>query len=826
MGYVDRFIKGIHLENNIYNKSKEEAVISNLEPGDIIWARRYSKEEVKKNIELEHREGPFIVIYKDKLNIVYCLSCSSKEDTKFMNILKLSSEDYPNCFYRDTYVKLNKPIEMTNYRFIRLIGVLSKKTLNHLKKTLFLEMKNEKISNLFNFSRNKLIFYLECGDIIRNQGDYYLISEHLNKNELLAYRVIKNKNDYDMILNDIPIRICYNKKVILNSNEKYSFMGIYHKNVEYYLKEKKTSFGIPNIGALISIDKDLYLIHSKLDNYWVVIKIFSSTKGIGANSYHITIHNKPYLTAFKFQLLPIEYQYNILDYCLEFEIPEYLYKIEKYNLSDNLEIDDKIFVPIEKYSSINLSSLQNTIIAKLEKLNYSFLEIVEVMLVLRNTRHQFIFNNYLDTITLEKATEKYIKKITKNTIENIIKNLVIQRNKNTFNSINVGDIIWARDDNTSESPYIIIYTDNNSIYGIKGGFYNKNNSGLFFKYTIDYKEKLNGSNIRFKLSKPLKITEENLIKAIDSLSESEKNRMIKKLYVALSKSLDFDFPFSKEELTYYISLYDVVKYKKSYYFIFDEDNSYFFSYPAHISNKSIPYLYINSIGYDLDLNTIKKLSKINNYEVVNVLKEKVLNVYRNKKKWKDKDLPVPFKSYLNNTEKVSAKRGDIILLNKQHYLVFGEYKNNYQVYELFEENEINPNLPLCKIKIDKAIFFTYFDAFTIEKDNKFTVLSSISEEYLKEINNIRKTSKKFNSNYIKPLETCKEKELQLNNTQLELISKLQELSFSKEEICAILVTLTSKPIQEEVLCYIDKMNTNFLKSKEDIILKITEIIQA
>ena len=36
---------------------------------------------------------------------------------------------------------------------------------------------------------------------------------------------------------------------------------------------------------------------------------------------------------------------------------------KKYNLSDNLEIDDKIFVPIEKYSSINLSSLQNTIIA-------------------------------------------------------------------------------------------------------------------------------------------------------------------------------------------------------------------------------------------------------------------------------------------------------------------------------------------------------------------------------------------------------------------------------------------------------------------------------
>ena len=74
MGYVDRFIKKISLENTKYKEKK--TLLPNLRPGDIIWAKRYSKEEVRENIDLEHQESPFIVIYKNELNISYCLECS------------------------------------------------------------------------------------------------------------------------------------------------------------------------------------------------------------------------------------------------------------------------------------------------------------------------------------------------------------------------------------------------------------------------------------------------------------------------------------------------------------------------------------------------------------------------------------------------------------------------------------------------------------------------------------------------------------------------------------------------------------------------------
>ena len=150
MGYVDRFIKNINLENKKHKT--RGTLLANLMPGDIIWARRYSEEEIRKNIELEHQESPFIVIYKNELDIVYCLDCSSKANTKVPNIIMFNKKNYPNIFFRNTYVKLRPDIEMTSYRYIRKLGSLLPEDFNLLKKRLFLLMTDENIEKMYSFS--------------------------------------------------------------------------------------------------------------------------------------------------------------------------------------------------------------------------------------------------------------------------------------------------------------------------------------------------------------------------------------------------------------------------------------------------------------------------------------------------------------------------------------------------------------------------------------------------------------------------------------------------------------------------------------------------
>ena len=135
MGYVDRFIKKINLEKDRYKE--KGTLLPNLKEGDIIWAKRYSKEDIRQNIDLEHQESPFIVIYKDEKNTSFCLECSSKEDTIYSNIIELSKIKYKGILFKDTYVKLKPDVEMTSYRYLRKIGRLANDDFNLLKKYFF-----------------------------------------------------------------------------------------------------------------------------------------------------------------------------------------------------------------------------------------------------------------------------------------------------------------------------------------------------------------------------------------------------------------------------------------------------------------------------------------------------------------------------------------------------------------------------------------------------------------------------------------------------------------------------------------------------------------
>ena len=807
MGYVDRFIKKINLEN-------KETLLPNLKPGDIVWAKRYSKEEVRKNIELEHQESPFIVIYKNELNIIYCLDCSSKEQTRTPNIIKLEKQNYPNILFRDTYVKLKPDVEMTSYRYIRKIGSLLDEDFNLLKKTLFLLMTNEEVEKLFSFPRNKLVYYLDSGDVIRKDGNYLLIS-YKTDTSYITYSLTKSKEDPDLTINNKPYKILYSKRKTITQDDIYILYAIYHKFKSYYERKKYIGYHKADIGDLIKLDDMLYLVYGKYKQYLVVIQIYTNTKGIKIKTYDISIHNERYHTGFEFFLLPSEHEYNIVSNILEFEICEYLNKIEKNNITPNL--DKNKILKINNSQDITLSTLQKEIIQQLEEMNFTFEEIIGIMTCIKDPQEQLKYKKYL-TINYNNQNKEEIKKAALN-IEN--------NNKNS--TLKAGDIILAKrkndpnfknniiKDHDNTGPYIVIYKDeeNNIIYAMSGAYQTSGGPKSIFKVKTKCKDVFREDIIHIKAALPVKITKDDYIKKVDELSKEDLNTLIKSVYAFLyfypNKE---ELPFEKEKLSYHISKFDIVAGKRYYFLIFDADDNYYYAHQLCESDRAD--FKRNNIGYMVNLKEINKLSKNKHYDVVRIISEDLFKVIKNKKRWREcNNLPTIDKI------KLTPQRGDIVSYNNDYYLIFGEYKNYYQVYKLSNENSKDG---LYTISTNTKTYKIYFDQYVISKNASISIKDHITEENLNEINNKRKNLKNTNKIY-KPLDFKEEKSIELNNEQLTLITKLKEFNFSKNEIIGTLIALNNKFAIEEILDFIAQKEQSITLDKNILKEQILKIIR-
>lgn len=58
-----------------------DSKLPDLKAGDLVWAKRYNTEEEMLEIEEGHREGPYIVIYRDKKKSIM------KKTYLFLNLL-------------------------------------------------------------------------------------------------------------------------------------------------------------------------------------------------------------------------------------------------------------------------------------------------------------------------------------------------------------------------------------------------------------------------------------------------------------------------------------------------------------------------------------------------------------------------------------------------------------------------------------------------------------------------------------------------------------------------------------------------------------------
>ena len=806
MGYVDRFIKKINLEKDRYKE--KGTLLPNLKEGDIIWAKRYSKEDIRQNIDLEHQESPFIVIYKDEKNTSFCLECSSKEDTIYSNIIELSKIKYKGILFKDTYVKLKPDVEMTSYRYLRKIGRLANDDFNLLKKTLFLLMTDEETSKLFSFSKNDLHYYIDSGDLIRRGGNTYLVG-YREEDTLFAYRVIKNEVYYDITIDNIPYKIRYDIKKRIDALEKYTLLGIYHKFKAYYTSKKNRGYNIAEIGDLIKINNELYLVHGKYREYLVVIRIYQNIKGIKINTYSISIDNTIYKTGYEFYLLNSGNEYNIISNILEFEICEYTEKLKRLHITPKLS-KEKI-LDIYSTSNINLTKTQKEILSQLKEMGFGFEDIVGIMVGLKEEKKQLSFNNYL----IKNYNQKD-KEIVKNSASYIAK--TGEYNDNLF--LKEGDIIIAKRENdplfinnkTSIGPYIIIYVDKdqNKIYGITGLYSFSGKGKTIFKVQPKDTEMLEDDIIHIKGTTPIEITRKDYIKKIDELSKEDLNTLEKKVFSAMYFNSD-NLPFNKENLKYYNSLYDVVDYNNSYYLIFDEDSNFFYSYQICKTNK-LAYFKINKEGYMVNLRNITKLPKSNTYEVVRIIDKKTFDIIKAKKRWQNIDLP--------KVRKRQPQRGDIFEYNNKLYAIYGEYKSYFLLYLLFSDKKQDY---IYSFTTENREYNTNFDICLVSKSTYINIIDNINVDML---TNQKRQLNINSTTYKKPIDYIDENTIILSNEQLLLIKKLKEYKFTEEEIIGSLVALNYKFVLDEILDFITKSEQEYTLTKKRIIKKIIKLIRA
>lgn len=797
MGYVDRFIKNINLENKKHKT--RGTLLANLMPGDIIWARRYSEEEVRKNIELEHQESPFVVIYKNELDIVYCLDCSSKANTKVPNIIMFNKKNYPNIFFRNTYVKLRPDIEMTSYRYIRKLGSLLPEDFNLLKKRLFLLMTDENIEKMYSFSKNKLTYYMDTGDIVRFYGNFYLVG-YKAKKHYIAYKAIPDENSKEIVINEEPYKILYDSRVKIKFTDICILYGFYHKYKPYLNRKKYIGYHIATIGDLLQLENSLYLVHGKYKKYLVVIKIYENQKDIKLEKYKsIYINNKMYLSGFEFFLLPQEHEYNIISQILEFEICEYLYKMKELNITPNVDKENIIKTATSK--DINISNLQKEIVSQLEQMNFTLEEIIAILICLKTPQNELKFKNYLvlnynckdkekikqDVLNISKTD---IKKVN---IELYPGDIVLANRKNDPNFID--NIIKDRD---TTGPYIILYInqEDNLIYAVSGAYSTTNGPKTIFKAEIKNKNILKDNIIHIKATPPVQITKEDIIKRIDTLSKEDLNKLLKKVYSYLYFNPDSNakVKIKKENYIYYNAPLDVIVYKKGYYLIFDQDTTYFYAY--HLYKTKKPDLKINDIGYMINLKTISKIPNNKQYEVVKIIPDELLEIVRNKNKWKE-CTNLPTLDTINGT----MKRGDIISYNNIPYLIFGEYKNYFQIYKLYNQTALNK---LCDISTSTIKYKTDFETYFISKTTTCNIKAHISDDALDKLNNKRKLIKKTIHMSYYPIDYTEEKTTSLNHEQLSLLNKLKKFNFTQEQLIGTLLACNNKFIINELLDIIAK----------------------
>lgn len=253
-------------------QSKLEKILSSIEIGDIILAKRYKQEKEKETIAEGHQNGPYIVVGKTKDGLICSAGKSAIPNAfKVDDYFKIKLEDYK--LDKDTYFKLINLELIDDYSFIYKID-----NLNSEDKETFLRNIKYRSNHNYIMDGVKKPFAIEIhmGDIISVNGTNYIII----KEESDRFGCIKLKTGRTKLKIEDMKNLNYLNIVEFDKKEDIKYLATISPNLLIYSLKRQREYienynnrTIPQRGSVIAKNRQLYYIYGEEQENWLIFKI-------------------------------------------------------------------------------------------------------------------------------------------------------------------------------------------------------------------------------------------------------------------------------------------------------------------------------------------------------------------------------------------------------------------------------------------------------------------------------------------------------------------------------------------------------------------------
>ena len=279
--------------NGFININYDE--FSLLEFGDIVWAKRCDDNNLL-DVPEGHREGPYIVIGKDDNGVKCLYGTSIMTYCNRYRTLILDAAVY--SLSKVTYINTSNYEILKRERFIKKVSFLTEEDKKRLCKKLFTAIECGLYSGIEVPS-----IPLECGDVISDGRDLYLIIED-NTESVSALKLLDENNGINcyLELNGKRYYLDFDNIVNFNKNDdvkRCNFIDKYDLNKIVMLQKQRLESFMHKVeisrGSLIKKNNNYYYIYGELGNEWMVFSLYESNY---SDLCRIMIGNKCFYTNF------------------------------------------------------------------------------------------------------------------------------------------------------------------------------------------------------------------------------------------------------------------------------------------------------------------------------------------------------------------------------------------------------------------------------------------------------------------------------------------------------------------------------------------------
>jgi len=309
------------------------------------------------------------------------------------------------------------------------------------------------------------------------------------------------------------------------------------------------------------------------------------------------------------------------------------------------------------------------------------------------------------------------------------RSIFVGKEQYDFNSVAIGDIIWAKRYKTKEEklripehhrlgPYIVLAKTPESLICLRGTSTDIKNEKLFF--VLENQNYSLAKETVFDLMGTDAITADRFFKKVDSLKESDKKRLYKQ--VKISK-LNYKYNGINKRFDLPHEAGDIIYYRNTKFIIVSALENKLVCVPVEKPEKRVTLEQCKLLDY-------KKITFVDptlNINTISVLDDNELKFVL--KKYKE------FLRNVRNENKIG--RGSVVLYNDNNYYIYGEEGSLWLAFLVESMTQDG----LEKININNKFYYTNF--YTNEKISKKERLTLINQSSSEEIDIIKKARKNY-----------------------------------------------------------------------------------